>query len=283
MKTRERMASDLALGNYAKRTQEVYLKRARAFVKYYRRPVGELGEHEVRTYLLNRLDAVAPATVAVDWATIKFLYDVTLNRPDVVERIPKPRIPKHLPDVLSGCEVVELLASVESLKHRTILTCAYGAGLRISEACSVRIEDIDSKRMVIKVRNTKGNKDRYVMLAKKLLVGLRTYYRNERPPRPWLFPGAKPHTHITVEAVRNAFRKAAKQIGLTKQATPHVLRHSFATHLLETGVDIRTIQALLGHGSIRSTQLYTRVSTAHVARTKSPIDTLGTEEGDVLG
>jgi site-specific recombinase XerD len=137
--------------------------------------------------------------------------------------------------------------------------------------------------MLIKIRNGKGAKDRYVMLAENLLLGLREYWKAERPPRPWLFPGQKPNTHIGPDAVRNALGKAVEVTGLTKRVTPHVLRHSFATHLLETGADIRTVQVLLGHNSIRTTQLYTRISAAHVARTKSPLDQLGTKEGEVLG
>ena len=281
--TRDKMIADLVLGNYSNSTRDAYLRIAKAFIKYYRRPADELGEHEVRTYLLNRLETVQPATVSVDQAALKFLYEVTLDRPEVVTRIPWPKVPKHLPDILAGSEVMALLTAIESLKHRTILTAAYGAGLRITEACSLGIDNIDSKRMLIKVRKGKGNKDRYVMLAENLLVWLRTYFKATRPPRPWLFPGEKPGTHIGPGAVRAALRKAVDQVGLTKRVTPQVLRHSFATHLVETGTDIRTVQVLLGHSSIRSTQLYTRVSTAHVARTKSPLDRLGTEEGKVLG
>jgi integrase/recombinase XerD len=282
-KTRDRMTAQLELGNYSKNTRDAYLRIAKTFIKYYRRPAEELGEHEVRTYLLNRLEKVEPATVALDLAALKFLYEVVLDRPEVVARIPSPKVPKHLPDVLSGSEVIELLEAVASIKHRTILMCAYGAGLRISEACSLRPEDIDSQRMVIKIRLAKGNKDRYVMLAKNLLDALRAYYRQVRPPRPWMFPGMKPDKHITHTAVQIALRKAVKASGLTKRITPHVLRHAFATHLIEAGTDVRTVQVLLGHASIRSTQLYTQISTARIARTKSPLDRLGTEEGDVLG
>ena len=283
MKTGERMAADLALCNYAERTQQSYLQRARRFVQHFRRPAEDMGEREVRAYLLYRLARTSPTTVAIDLSAIKFLYRTTLDRPEVVERIPSPRRPKKLPDVLSGTEVVTILSAIESLKHRTILTCAYGAGLRISEACSLRTQDIDSKRMTIKVCKGKGKKDRYVMLAEKLLLGLRTYYAQVRPPEPWLFPGDKPGTHISGGAVRDALRKAGERAGLSRRVVPHMLRHSFATHLLETGVDIRTIQVLLGHSSIRTTQHYVHVSTAHVARTKSPVDVLGTQEAVVLG
>jgi len=282
-KTRDRMAQDLKLSNFRESTQQKYLGIAKAFIKYYRRPAEELGEHEVRTYLINRLERLEPATVAVDLAVLKFLYCVTLDRPEVVVRIPSPKVPKKLPDVLAGTEVIDLLAAVDSLKYRTILTVAYGAGLRVFEACALQHQDIDSKRMVIKVRDGKGQKDRYVMLAQNLLVGLRSSFKATRPPEPFLFPGQKPGCPITPGAVRDALHRATEKAGLTKQVTPHLLRHSFATHLLETGADIRTVQLLLGHASIRSTQLYTHLSTAHIARTKSPLDRLGTEEGKVLG
>jgi len=280
---RERMAQDLALRNHAPGTCAAYLRICKAFVRHFMLDPRQMGEHEVRTYLLNRGLQVQPPTVAVELAAIKFLYTVTLDRPEVVVRIPSPKIPKKLPDVLAGSQVVDLLAAVDSLKHRTILTTAYGAGLRISEACTLEHRDIDSKRMVIKVRDTKGNKDRYVPLADNLLAGLRAYFKIARPPEPFLFPGSKPGRPISPDAVRDAFHKAKEKAGVTKRVTPHVLRHSFATHLLETGTDIRTIQALLGHASLRSTVRYTHISTAHVARTKSPLDRLGTEEGKVLG
>jgi integrase/recombinase XerD len=280
---RDKMIADLQLGNYSLNTQKTYVRIAGTFVQHFMRPPDQLGEHEVRTFLLNRMRRVSIATVALEQAAIKFLFEVTLGRPEVVVRIPWPKVPKALPDVLSGSEVVLILAAVESLKHRTILTAAYGAGLRISEACSLKPEDIDSKRMLIKVREAKGNKDRYVMLAKNLLQGLREYWKATRPKAPWLFPGQKPSAHIGPEAVRQALHRAVSEVGLTKRVTPHVLRHSFATHLIETGADIRTVQVLLGHASIRSTQFYTRISTAHVARTQSPLDRLGTEGGRMLG
>lgn len=282
MQTRDKMASELDLRNYAKSTKDCYLRSAKNFIKHFMQPAEQLGEDEIRTYLLQRMATVKTSTLRVELAAIRFLYDITLDRPEVVARIPWPKKDTPLPDILSGSEVILLLAAVKSQKHRTILTCAYGAGLRISEACSLRHDDIDSKRMLIKIRNTKGGKDRYVMLADNLLHGLREYFRSVRPPRPWLFPGHH-NGHIGPNAVRKALRKALKEVSLKKHVTPHTFRHAFATHLLETGTDIRTIQVLLGHGSIRSTQLYTRVSSAHVARTKSPLDNLGTEEGKILG
>jgi integrase/recombinase XerD len=163
------------------------------------------------------------------------------------------------------------------------LTAAYGAGLRISEACRLRVEDIDSRRGLIHVRLGKGAKDRYVMLSERLLAVLRRYWQQAHPQGGWLFPGRKPGKSITPHAVDNALTKAMQTLKLKKRVTPHVLRHSFATHLLEAGSDIRLIQVLLGHASIRTTARYAQVSAAHVARTKSPLDLLGTRQGSVLG
>lgn len=284
MKTSERMASDLDLRNRSESTKKSYLKRAKALVRYYMRPAELLGEEEIRAYLHHRDQRVKPNTLGVDVAAIKFLYDVTLDLPEVVRRIQRPKVPRPpLPDILSGTEVLQVLAAVESIKHRTILTTVYGAGLRIKEACMLCPKDIDSKRMLIKVRNAKGGKDRYVMLATSLLDTLREYWKATRPRGLWLFPGRNPDAHINPNAVRAELRRAVEKLDLTKRVTPHVLRHCFATHLIETGVDIRTVQAILGHSSIRSTHLYTQVSKAHVARTKSPLDKLGTKEGEVLG
>jgi site-specific recombinase XerD len=244
-----------------------------------------MGEKEIREYLLHmvRERKVGPSTLKMSVAALKFLYSQTLNRPEEVIRIPWPRVPKPLPVILSGSEVERLLQSVRSLKHRMIIMTAYGSGHRVGEACSLQIGDIDSKRMLIHIRAGKRKRDRYVMLPKRLLLCLREYYKTFRPVGPWLFPGRSPGTHISKKAVGEALRSAAKSAGISKRVTPHVLRHSFATHLLETGSDIRTIQVLLGHGSIRTTERYVKVSKSHVARVKSPLDLLGREAGQVLG
>jgi integrase/recombinase XerD len=283
MKTREKMTQALALRNLSESTRTVYLKAVKQFVRHFMRPAEEMGKEEVCSYLLHRAEEVSPSTVAREHAAIKFLYEVVLERPEVFAGIPRPKVPSPLPDVLSGSEVVMLFEAVESPMHRTVLMCAYGAGLRLSEACRLRPEDVDSKRMVIKVRNGKGGKDRYVVLAETLLHVLRHYYRNERPHRPWLFPGRYVGRHITPDAVRKCLRNSLRGVPIDKHVTPHILRHSFASHLVEFGSDIRTVQVLLGHASIRSTQLYTHLSSEHLARTKLPIDHLGTKEAVVLG
>ncbi|WP_437974294.1 site-specific integrase [Sorangium sp. So ce295] len=277
---RDRMAEDLKLRRYKPSTCDNYLRCARAFVAYHRKPPQQMGLDEVRAFLLYLAEQrkIAEATQHQYVAAIKFLYATTLGRPEVAVAIPWPKVPQKLPPVLSGTEVEALLNAIGSVKQRTIVLTAYGAGLRIDEVCSLRVEDVDSKRNLIHVRNGKLGRDRYVMLSAPVLTALRIYWRAERPAGPELFPGRKQGSVISHEAVRNALREAARRCKLHKRVTPHVLRHSFATHLLELGTDIRVIQALLGHRSIRTTVRYVRVSQAHVGRTRSPAEVLGTQE-----
>jgi site-specific recombinase XerD len=216
-------------------------------------------------------------------AALRFLYIHTLQRPQVVETVPYPHVPKSLPIVLSGSEVEAVLGAIESFRHRTILSAAYGAGLRVSEACRLSCADVDNKRMVLRVHQGKGKKDRYVMLSERLLLLLRDYWTAAQPGRERLFPGDDADGFVSPAAVRSALHRAVETCGLTKRVTPHILRHSFATHLLESGADLRLIQTVLGHASIRTTARYTHVSTRHVAATKSPLDLIGTPAGEVLG
>ena len=209
---------------------------------------------------------------------LRFLYNVTLGRDWVLKHIVCPKRPKRLPVVLSGEELVRFFAAISSLKHRASLMTAYAAGLRVSEVAALRVEDIDSRRMVIHVREGKGSKDRYVMLSPKLLGLLRAYWKAARP-RLWLFPGGNADRPITPSAVRKACQRAREAAGLGKHVTVHTLRHSFATHLLEAGTDLRTIQVLLGHHSPRTTAVYTHVSPAAVRATVSPLDRLDLEAG----
>lgn len=282
---KDRMEADLRLQNLSSETQKKYLSCAYDFAKYHMESPAEMGEEEVREYLLYLIDEreLKPSSVKVHAAALKFLYDVTLRRRDVVQSIRMPRVPRQVPQILSGREVESFIGALRSTKYRAIAMTMYGAGLRVSEACKLQIEDIDGKRMVLRVRDGKGGNERYSKLAERLLVVLREYYRHERPPGPYLFPGQPTDKPISPGSVRKAVRKAVNACGISKKVTPHVLRHSFATHLLETGTDIRVIQVLLGHRSIRTTQLYAQVSTQQVSRTKSPLDLLGTKEGEVLG
>jgi site-specific recombinase XerD len=278
------MARDLALKNLAPTTQKEYLRCSCQFVRYHMTSPAEMGETAIKQYLEHlRLKGAGPETLKMNVAALKFLYGVTLDRAKVADRLPWPKVPHKKPDILSGTETQKLLRAVTSLVPAMVLTTAYGAGLRISEACRLRVEDIDSKRGLIHVRQGKGRKDRYVMLSERLLVILRAYWKQARPTGGWLFPGRKQGTHLHPTAVQWALKEAVKAVKLKKRVTAHTLRHSFATHLHELGSDVRFIQVVLGHASIRTTARYTQVSQKHVAAVKSPLDVLGTVKAAALG
>ncbi len=270
------MEADLRLKGYSPRTRDTYLRCVKRFLAYHGRSPNELGEADIRAFLLHLLVErnLRPATHVTYVAALKFLYNTTLGRPREVARIPWPRVPETLPPVLSTGEVQQLLSAGRSARHRTLLMLAYGAGLRISEVCALQVTDVDSGRMLIHVRGAKGGKDRYVMLSERLLAELREYCRHRRRPGPHLFPGAKAGRPVSVRTVQRIVRQVATACGLAKRVTPHLLRHCFATHLFETGTDIRMIQRLLGHTSIRTTARYTAVSTRHIGGTRSPLDNL---------
>jgi site-specific recombinase XerD len=284
-KLRDQMIEDLQLRDYARGTCKAYVDCARAFVAYHRKPPQQMGELEIRQFLMHLVETkkASPASRKMHVAGIKFLYEVTLRRPEVVAAIPWPKVPHGIPQILSGSEVTKLLDAVESLKHRAVIMTAYGAGLRVSEVCSLQVDDIDSQRMTIRVRHGKGNQARYVPLPERVLYLLRRYWLIERPKKPWLFGGAQAGCPLSPASVRYHLGAAVKKTGLTKRVTPHVLRHTFATHLLELGTDIRVIQMLLGHRSIRSTVRYTHVTSRVLAKTKSPVDVLGTSKQKMIG
>jgi site-specific recombinase XerD len=284
-KLRDQMIEDLQLRDYARGTCKAYVDCARAFIAYHRKPPEQLGELEIRQFLMHLIETkkAGPATRKMHVAAIKFLYQVTLRRPEVVASIPWPKVPHGVPEILSGSEITQLLDAVESMKHRAIIMTAYGAGLRVSEVCSLQVEDIDSKRMTIRVRHGKGDQARYVPLPERVLFLLRRYWALERPKKPWLFAGSQAGCPLSPASVRYHLTTAAKKTGLAKRVSPHVLRHTFATHLLELGTDIRVIQMLLGHRSIRSTVRYTRVTSGILAKTQSPVDVLGTPKQKMIG
>ena len=284
-KLRDQMIEDLQLRDYARRTCKAYVDCARAFVAYHRKPPEQMGELEIRQFLMHLVETkkAGPATRKMHVAGIKFLYEVTLRRPEVVAAIPWPKAPHGVPEILSGSEVTSLLDAVDSIKHRAVVMTAYGAGLRVSEVCALQVDDIDSKRMTIRVRQGKGNQARYVILPERVLFLLRRYWVIERPKRPWLFAGKQPGCPLSAASVRYHLAAAAKKTGLTKRVTPHVLRHTFATHLLELGTDVRVIQMLLGHRSIRSTVRYTQMTSRVLAKTTSPADVLGTPKQKMIG
>jgi len=281
---RDRMVVDLKLGGYSASTAKIYLLYARRFARHFKRSPAELGEEEIRTFLLHLVEerGVLHSSYRQYRAALKFLYTVTLRRPWTVAGLAPRRKNHPLPVVLSGEEVTALLSAVGNIKYRAVIMTTYAAGLRILEACRLRVGDIDSKRMILCVRAGKGRRDRYVMLSERLLVFLRVYWKIARP-KDRLFPGRTKDGHVSPESVRAVFKKARHRAGITKDVTPHTLRHSFATHLLEAGTDIAVIQALLGHRSIQTTSLYTHVSTRHLARTRSPLDLLESHGSPLTG
>ena len=277
------LVDELKLANASPSTLSAYVRGAGHFLKTLSGPPEKATEADVRRFLRGLQEGgIGPHGLKSYLAAIKYLYMRVLRQPDVVRDIPYPKIPKTLPVVLSGSEVAAILRSVRQFKYRVILTAVYAAGLRISEACRLHCSDVDSKRMVIRVRAGKGKKDRYVMLSCRLLTLLRDYWRGQRPPGDVLFPGRQGDS-VSTTAVREALGRAAQACGIQKRVTPHLLRHSFATHLIEAGADVRTVQVVLGHSSIRTTARYMRVSTRHIAATESPYDLLGTVAGKVLG
>jgi site-specific recombinase XerD len=275
----ERMDGDLRLRGLSEVTRTEYLRCVKHFVAYYRISPDQLGAEDVRRYMLHLTDALhlGPANLKAHIAAIKFLYNVTLDRPEVVARVRFPKVPLKLLDIPSPTEVAAVLSELESPVYRTLLFCAYGAGLRVSEACNLCVGDIDSKRMVLIVRAGKGGRDRYAMLSPVLLDALRSYYRQVRPPQPYLFQGKVPGKPVPVEGVQTALRMALHRSGVSKRITPHTLRHAFATHSLEAGTDLRVIQTLLGHLNIRTTVRYLHVSTQTISKTRSPFDAIASE------
>jgi site-specific recombinase XerD len=282
---RDKMREDLQLRGLRTNTIDTYIGCVRRFVEYFALPPAKLGAAEVRCYLLHliREAKVAPPTVNTYAAAISFLFKVTLKRADVVADVVRMKTPMHLPRFLSGTEVERLLAALQTLKHRAMVMLAYGAGLRVSEVARLEIADIDAKRMVMHIRDAKRGRERYVMLSPLLLATLRAYWKSARLSGPRLFPGRDPSKPITRAAIHKAICKAAREAGITKRLGPHVLRHSFATHLLEGGTDLRTLQVLLGHASLGSTVRYLHVTTARVQELRSPLDDLGTPQGRRYG
>ena len=272
---RQRMLEDMSIRNLAENTQSAYLQQIAAYSRYFNRSPDQLGPEEIRTYQLYLMEvrALTPSSICVATGALRFLYKVTLKRTWAVEEIPMPKRPRKLPEILSPKEVMHFLNAITNHKHRAILMTAYAAGLRVSEATHLKVTDIDSQRMMLRVEQGKGMKDRYVMLSPRLLDVLRSYWKSARPTQ-WMFPGEVPGQPITREAVGLACQKARRDAGITKPITPHSLRHAFATHLLESGADLRTIQLLLGHRSLATTARYLKVATSTVCATASPFDLL---------
>jgi integrase/recombinase XerD len=257
---RQQMLQDMGLRNLTHRTQKEYLRWIGKFAGFHKESPGALGLDDVREYLVHLLnEKKRPSTFAVARAALKFLYTNTLRRPwELVDFLPVPKREKRLPVILDQSEVAHFLDSTKNVRHRAIMMTLYAAGLRVSEVINLRVSDIDSKRMMIRVEQGKGHKDRYVMLSPRLLEELRSYWKAMRPS-PWLFGGDSP---ISSRAIQKAVERTKKAAGLSKPVSPKTLRHCFATHMLESGAKIEQIQLLLGHRSLRTTMVYIRISQA---------------------
>jgi site-specific recombinase XerD len=271
----ERMIEEMELRGMAPATKKSYLVCCRVFVAHFMKSPEQLGAEELKLFLLHLLRErkAGPSTVRVYIAALCFLYRHVMRLPGVVDDLARPRTLKTLPDVLDREEVWQLLGAIRSAKLRTILSMAYSAGLRISEALHLKVTDVDSKRMVMHIRGAKHGKDRLVLLSPQMLGALRQYWLEYRPRGPHLFTGRLGRP-VHIDVIRRALRAAVREIGLTKRVTLHSFRHGFATHLLEDGTDVRVIQALLGHSSLTTTAHYTRVSTRNFQQVTSPLDRL---------
>jgi site-specific recombinase XerD len=271
---RQRFIDDLRLRNYARRTIETYVSRIVCFAKHFGRSPDLLGPNEVRDFQLHLLrQRVSWSSFNQAVCALRFLYGITLGRPEQLPLIPYGKKPKKLPSVLSQAEVLRLLDAATVGRDRVLLQVAYGCGLRLSELLHLQVRDIDSSRMVIQVRQGKGAKDRLVPMSLRLLQELRAYWRMCRP-RTWLFPGQKPDRTMSAGNIQRRFTRLVKQVGLTKHCSMHTLRHSYATHLLEAGVDLLTLKALMGHTSLQTTARYLHVSTQRMQQTPSLLDLL---------
>jgi site-specific recombinase XerD len=271
---RQRLIEDMTIRKFARRTQEGYIRSIKSFSTFLGASPAKASFEDIRRYQLHLASSGAGApTINHNLTALRFLFMVTLRKPDVVMRLPFVRKPRKLPVVLSPEEVERMLEAAPGLKYKAALSVAYGAGLRVSEIISLKICDIDSARMVIRVEQGKGNKDRYVMLSPHLLELLRIWWKVAKP-QGWLFPGQNPINPLSARQLNRACHAAARMAEITKPVTPHTLRHSFATHLLEQNVDIRVIQVLLGHAKLDTTALYTQVATKTMREVTSPLERL---------
>src|SRR5882762_2780633 len=272
---RKQMDGDLVVRGMSVRTREAYLGAVAGLAKYYGRRPDRISEQEVQNYLLHLIEErkLAWSSCNIVAQGLKFFYRVTLKRPQAQFAIPRARQPQKLPQILSREEVAALIENTRHPKHRAILMTAYGSGLRLNEICHLKLNDIDSKRMTIRVEQGKGAKDRYTLLSPRLLAELRRYWSFYRP-KGWLFTSTDVTRPIGDRTVDRIYKAAKARAGIVKQGGIHALRHAFATHLLEAGVDMHTIQRLLGHGHIGTTMRYFHLARKHLAKTPSPLELL---------
>ncbi len=272
---RKRMIGDMKLRNLSENTKEAYLRAVEKLATFYHKSPDRLSKEQIRKYLLYLVEEkrVANATYIQHLCALRFFYRNTLRRNSMVDGILFPKEEQKLPEVLSMEEVERFFNALGNLKHRAILMTAYGAGLRVSETVSLRVSDIDSSRMAIRIDQGKGRKDRYLPLAKRALEILREYWKAAHPEG-FLFPSYGKSGHLTRNSVWDACKRAMRKAGFKKNISPHTLRHSFATHAHENGTSIKVLQMLLGHRSLRTTGMYTKVSQAEMQSTVSPLDLL---------
>src|ERR1700684_2059646 len=270
---RQRMLEDLQIRHYSPTTIRLYLYAVRESAKHFGKTPDQLGAVHIRRFQLfmTKEKKVSTSTYVLMVCALRFFYTHTLHRKIAIERIPFPRRERKLPLILSREEVKALLEAPPDLRHRAMLAILYGSGLRVSEVARLKVADIDSARNVLWVRSGKGRRDRQALLPPKLRQLLRCYWRSRRPTD-WLFPGTRPGQPISVKAIFMACRNAAHSAGIAKSVHPHLLRHAFATHLLEAGVTLRTIQILLGHANLETTARYLQVAHVSIRSTPSPLD-----------
>ncbi len=272
---RDQMKRDLELKNYSPKTRVCYLAAVKSFALHFHRSPDQLSEQEIREYLhyLIQEKKASQSVISQGYSALKFFYETTLKRDWNGFRIPRAKMGKRLPVVLSPQEIQAILSAARNLKHRALLMTIYSAGLRVSEGVHLKVSDIDSQRMVIRVRQGKGEKDRYTLLAQRTLEVLRDYWRAYRP-KEWLFPGQPAKGSLSVSSVQKVFGEVLQKAGIKKHATVHTLRHSFATHLMEAGNDLYHIQHLLGHTTPKTTTIYLHLSRKDLGGVRSPIDFL---------
>jgi len=280
---RQRMIDDMRMRKFGEKTQADYLRAVRNFAKHHGHSPDTATVEDLRRYQLHLVDrGISPSSLNSAISGLKFFFDVTLDRGEVMAKMQPVHLPRKLPVILSRDEVGRLIAAAGNLKHQTALSLAYGTGLRVSEVVSLKVGDIDSQRMTLRVEQGKGQKDRYAMLSPVLLERLRVWWRVARAQGKmfdggWLFPGLNPIEPMSARQLNRAIHAAAEQAGIEKRLSMHSLRHAFATHLLEQKVDIRLIQVLLGHKKLETTALYAQVATEILREVVSPLDTLHPE------
>jgi site-specific recombinase XerD len=271
---RRRMIEDMTVRNFLEKTQKDYIRHVKSLAAFLGRSPDTATAEDLRLYQLHLTDSgVRPPTINSAVSVLRFFFSVTVDRPDVIKLLTFVAEPRKIPVVLSPEEVARFLEVAPGPKYKAALSAAYGAGLRVSEVVALKISDVDSKRMLLTIEQGKGRKDRFAMLSPQLLELLRDWWRIARP-QVWLFPGQNPVNHLTTRQLNRAVHAAAHMAQIKKRVTPHTLRHSFATHLLEQNIDIRVIQVLLGHAKLDTTALYTRVATNTIRTVMSPLDRL---------